>query len=294
MALNGGSRIVNFRIELSPPLRPSKYQGYYNKFKHLLNYTNKFALSSHQSSDHSISGFERNYNFYNYLKNQCTNGRRLDVLFHLTCRDLNKINVESRLELLKLAGIRNILLISGEGYQEPDENFRDLYFSCSLELADYMNERYAAYFDSIAVAGYPGETEALDALVKKIRFEHINTIYTQCIFDAQNYKDFCSTLSSNNLEFKDIIPSVALYKDYKTLVKCCKLSRVSLEGRSSGSLIEVDVGNLDNAKSRNLLLKLFKDIIEVSKDTLNPDICINICAFGLFAEAASIIEELGE
>lgn len=254
------SRRLEFRIELMPPTDPDNIPQYFEKFKCVLKYTKRFSIVSHSVAD-SITGFDRGFNLAKYLLSRDEN---VNILFHLTCKDLNRVNIESRLTLLKNLGIRRLLLITGEQYSKPDK-FHRLYFANSTELVQHISGNFGSWFESLAVAGYPEPESQADllgdelvenpkhasheeqpkgsassggnnsctndsfhSLSGKLHLLKVDSIYTQCVWNANMFERFINRIDKSQFanQLNEIVPSVAVFQDQATLDRVAKLTRV--------------------------------------------------------------------
>lgn len=274
-----------FIIELCPPSKPEDIPAYFKRIKYLLNFTNSFSISSHPIQQ--ISGFERSYNLARYLLEQ---NRDLDILFHITCNDLNRVNILSRLTLLKVLKIRNILVITGENYT-PIQESKEFHFTDSSELVSHIANKFN-WFESIGIAGYPdkGEGDCNQQEITRLREKMLlgaNKIYTQCIFTVDQLKKFSEDsidiLGSN----KEVVPSIALFSHKTNLERVSRLTRVQPDDKLMEGLTQLQSAEEQKAFSKSYIINLCQQLCETQSRCR-----IIICAFGLFELAEEILEDL--
>lgn len=272
-------------LELNPPTNPDNIPIYFNKFVCLLKYTKSFSISSHPVSN-TISGFDKSFNLARYLRLKIPNA---DILFHLTCKDLNKVTIFSRLTLLKAFDIRKILVITGEGYELPKLN-RELYYVDSKELVDEIFAHYDNWFDSVSIAGYPGcnlqENQAECARLKEKILSGSQSIYTQCVFSADEYKEFEEEMKAYDQSLR-IVPSIAIFRDLNSLKRIVRLTRVKPNEELISELDQLNEVDSGQQYSKNFLLNL---CTELQSLPCKPP--LNICAFSSFEMTAEVLEEL--
>lgn len=261
--------MYNFIIELSPLNEAKKLPNYYAKVKCLLRYTRKVSITSHPNN--YGSGFDRAYKLADYLMQFEPD---IDIRFHLTCKDLNRADIGEKLGKLVNLGIKKLLVISGEDYRVDHCN--QLQYSNSTDLINDIVNHYD-WFESIAIASYPGSSCEENSKECQ-RLEHklmskVDTIITQCIFEAQEFSNFTELLKHHN--GVEIVPSVAIFKDPQTLSKCQKLIKV----KSNESLVKL-INEIPDEKCPSFSLDYLVDLCK-SLRGLKPQLSINICNFGL-------------
>lgn len=286
---NKTTRGLEFNVELKAPTNPLNIPKYFDKISDLLHYTNKVSIASKQIG--LVPGFDQNYNLAKYL---LTRKPSLDILFHLTCNDLNKVNVHSRLTLLGLLDIKRVLVVTGDDYIPP-ETQSELFFKNSNELLECIIKlNWATRFKSIGVAGYPdgngkesrNNQEECERLRHKLELG-ANAIYTQCIFDPKVFKDFAYHIRRkfSHLPVIDIVPSVAVFQRHSNLQMISKLTRVSLDERLATRFCGLD-DNVCRAQAKEYLLSLCRALKDKSLLT------VDLCTFGQFELTSEIIKEL--
>lgn len=274
-----------FIIELCPPLSPEDIPAYFKKFAHLLNLTSSFSISSHPVGQ--ISGFERSYNLARYLLDQNPD---LDILFHITCNDLNRDNILARLTLLKELRIRRILVVTGESYPPPD-HLQGMHFIDSRQLLSCIAERFN-WFESIGIAGYPGADE--DGCVQKemLRLKSkmcpgVDRIYTQCVFAANELKKFRGGVELTLGPSLEVVPSVALFGNIANLERVSRLTRVKPDAELMESLARIEFVEEQRAFSRDFIINLCRQLSQAQSR-----VCLIICTFGLFDLADEVLRDL--
>lgn len=286
--LPANPKMPSVSLELSSPVDPSKIPNYYDRLTSLFQYTNKISLASHPIGNGrlTISGFDRNYNFAKYMLERWP---YFNILFHLTCFDLNRVNIDYRLNLLKDINIDEILLVTGDSYQQP-ESSQKLYFNNSEELIKFIHHNYGYRFKVIAVAGYPShvnDTDSLKSIKAKVSYG-ATAIYTQCLFDWVSYESYKKRLEDelDDMRHLDIIPSIALFKDLATLNRVVSLSGLRVEANGLKQAIEIHQEREDImlTESINFVIRLCAEFM-----TRRPNGLINLCLFGLVDLAYVII-----
>lgn len=275
---------LDIRLELNPPSNPDNIPAYFNKFLCLLKYTKSFSISSHPIG--SISGFDRSFNLARYLRLKIQN---VDILFHVTCKDLNKVNIFARLTLLRTFEIHKLLVVTGEEYELPELN-KELYYANSKELVDDIFAQYNDWFQSVSIAGYPGcnlkENQIECERLRRKISSGSNSIHTQCVFSANQYKEFEKMMKDYDQSLH-IVPSIAIFKDLNHLKRISKLMRVKLDEQLINKLYQLD--HVDSERySKDFLINLCK---QLRLSSLRP--CLNICTFNAFEITVQVLEELG-
>ena len=120
-----------------------------------------------------------------------------DVLMHLTCTNMTKIQMRDALNIAKDSGIKNILALRGDPpkgaqFWEPINDG----FLHAIDLVRFIKQEYGDYF-GIAVAGFPeGHPQTQDDAVADIRYlkEKIDAgadfILTQFFYDTNVFLNF--------------------------------------------------------------------------------------------------------
>lgn len=295
-------------VELCPPINPADHPRYYEKIKDLLRLTKHFSITSHSHAQ--ISGFDRSYSLAAYLLKRVPD---IDILFHLSCHDLNKDNTVAKLNQLKALQIKRILVVSGQNYSRPEDG-SSLLYSDSTELVQRILECEPIWFETVAIAGYPGgngtdthdNKEELSRLHRKLTLARgVNAIYYQCSFEQHAASELSSLLHVGLFDDRNrtlqTVPGVALFKDRAGLDKCLRLTRVRMADASADDLYAkltgISVGPLDGATNHlapALAEYLCKPLIDgqTLKNASGAKRSLYICAFGAFDMAADIIRWL--
>lgn len=281
-----------FSLELVSPIDPKLIPTYYERQAKLFQFTNQISLSSHPVSNDtcSISGFDRNYNLAKYMISQWP---YFDIVFHLTCYDLNRANIHARLHLLRILNIRRVLIVSGDLYRQPDR-YRTMYFGSSADIVEFIQQNYPNLFESVAIAGYPkseGESFSDELHVAtKARFG-AKRVYTQCLFDWKSYESYEKLLSQSattrNLE---IVPSIALFKNVEGLDKVILLAGFRVVGNIEN--LRKIVERYQHSNQHDLMLATTKEFfINLCKEFVQhrPNVLINLCLLGLVDMAYDVI-----
>ena len=273
-------------IELVPPEDPSSLQKYYSKISSVINRTNRISIAS-KPSEQSISGFEKSVNLVRFLRDVEPD---LDILFHLTCRDLDKDTIRARLALLRDLKISKILVVTGDRYVWSPSNTSA--YENSRQLLREIVKLHHNWFDVICVAGYPGgnrrqshdnraECERLSAAIEM----GATCVLTQCIFAAGSFKEFSESWNHLHPDV-EVIPSVALFKTPKDLERIIHLTRVDATGLAD---LMSHLKALDFQRSEEYCLEHIADTCNRLRKRCRT---IDICTFGHFDLAKQLIEKL--
>lgn len=274
-----------FIIELCPPMNPEDIPAYFKKFAHLLRLTSSFSISSHPAG--RISGFERSYNLARYLLDKDPG---LNILFHITCNDLNRENILPRLTLLKELQIRSILVVTGENFPPPGQ-LKETHFINSSQLLSCISEKFN-WFESIGVAGYPGadEEDCIQEEILRLKSKTslgVDKIYTQCVFVANKLKKFkegVGDLLGSDLE---VVPSIALFGNSSNLERVTRLTRVKPDAELMESLAQIKSVDEQRAFSKSYIIDLCKEMSQAQSR-----VCMIVCTFGLFDLADEVLRYL--
>lgn len=283
-----------YTIELSPPKNLDQIEAYYKKFKHLFRYTNSFSISSHATA--TSDGFDRSLRLARFLLDREPS---VSILYHITCSDLNRDNISERLALLRESGIRRLLVVTGEGYAarlDDDRSTPNSQFCDSSQLLHHMKQQSQGdWFESIAIAGYPSVQNAeseCDRLLKKSTEGLVDSVYTQCLFSVSELDHFFE-LAQKKLTPHDIriVPSIALFDSIKSLRKSSRLTKVNPNPSllfHLGALEEEDSPRFSQ-RYLELICRKLAGMLEATGD---PRLEINICSFGLFEFASTLMGTL--
>lgn len=281
-------------IELKAPNSSENFKQFLEKIECLIDRTNRVSIVS-KPSTLSESSFDSNYYFANFLTELKPN---IEILFHLTCRDLNKVNIQPRLCLLKSLGIKQLLVVTGDNYCRPAED-GELHFLDSNELVSYIADN-CNWFKSLGVAGYPGgngkqsqnNSEELLRLRTKL-LAGANVIYTQCLFDLKAYEEFVNEVKVR-FERVDIVPSVAVFDSSNALERILVLTRVA--SLPSTQLITDNLRkqlSCCNAEQAELVAECYLTNVLSSIRKLQSSKCtIDLCTFGSYKLAEKLVGSL--
>lgn len=276
------------RIELNPPIKSDEVPGYYAKVEPLLMRTSLVSLTSHHAN--GLTGFERSLNLIKYIRS--VREDPIDILVHLTCRDVDRASLLSKLQQLEGENVSRLLLLSGENYIGSTSS--DTEFKNSTELLEeIVSRKFNTRFESLAIAGFPGgnrlssnnNLEEYARLASRLQTGAIDTIYTQCIFDYEEFDKFAGTVKRHLESDIDIIPSVALFKDLKSLERVVRLTRVQNNVANLRSLSE----SIDEKHARKLCTTYLTNLC---KSFLSADHQVNLCLFGQVDLAREILDEI--
>jgi methylenetetrahydrofolate reductase (NADPH) len=69
----------------------------------------------------------------------------MDVMMHLCCNNMTKVDIDEALDKCVEYGVRNILALRGDPPEEGDE-LNDCPFELGIDLVRYIREKYSDYF----------------------------------------------------------------------------------------------------------------------------------------------------
>lgn len=277
-----------FIIELKAPRNPETIASFYEKIERLLSTTGHVSIASKPFGE-SMPGFDFSHNLANYLLDR---NPRLDILLHVTCYDLNKVNIQSRLTSLQHLKVKRLLIVSGDGYRPSEKpELRALQFGDSHELAERILRDFN-WFDSIAVAGYPGGNEQSSfnnqeecrRLSRVLRLG-VAEVYTQCVFDVETFAELSRMI---RLEFAQVrvVPCVALFKSSSDMNKIARLTRVK------GPKVHELRGQLEQMSPEASKTFSFEYLSSLCNRLAAES--INLCTFGQFEMAESLLKHLNK
>lgn len=132
-----------------------------------------------------------------------------ETIMHLTCRDRNRLALQSELLGAYVMGIRNVLVMSGDYPSKGDhEGAKPVYDLDSVQLLaliqklnrgfDFSGNRLQGKTDfcSGAVTGIEANEPALMKLRKKMKMG-AGFIQTQAVFDINRFSEFMDNIGSN-------------------------------------------------------------------------------------------------
>lgn len=163
----------------------------------------------------------------------------VETSMHLTCTNMPVEKIDSALETIKAAGIRNVLALRGDPPHGQDKFVSvEGGFSCALDLVRHIREKYGDYF-GITVAGYPeahpdamttpdGATEEayrkdLEYLKSKMD-AGADMIITQLFYDVDLFLKFvkdCREIGITQPVVPGIMP-IMTYGGFKRMTGFCK------------------------------------------------------------------------
>ena len=283
-----------FIIELHAPKNPENIPNYVNTKKNLFSHTKSVSIASKSFCD-SISGFDFSYNLASYLLDR---DGALDILFHVTCYDLNMVTIRTRLTLLKQLGIKKILVVSGDMYEQSSNiRLRKLQYANSHELAGVILRDFN-WFDSIGVAGYPGgngkdssnDEEECDRLAGVLQLG-VREVYTQCVFDSKSFGEF-SRIFGRRFPAVGLVPSVALFKSLSNLELISKLTRVTNVAVKS---LEGSLKTLSLQEAEFYSISFIEGLcLDLLHSFSKRPIKIDLCTFGHFDLAQTLMDRLSK
>ncbi len=151
-----------------------------------------------------------------------------ETIMHLTCRDRNRIALQSELLGACALGIHNVLVMSGDHPAKGDhEGAKPVYDLDSVQILGLIQELNRGYdfpgnglkgrteFFSGAVANMETSKLSLIKLQKKIKTGAM-FIQTQAVFDAGNFSDFMTEIKNIGLDQKRVIAGIIPLKSEKS------------------------------------------------------------------------------
>jgi methylenetetrahydrofolate reductase (NADPH) len=151
----------------------------------------------------------------------------ITCMHHFTLVNQTVEELSRHIELMKDAGVRNVLALRGDPPQEMGEKFKKIEggLEYCYELIDLLKEVGDDSF-SIAVAGFPEchidcPLEDLDSAYLKIKADHgAEFVITQLFFDNPSYSHYLERVSAAGVRIP-IIPGVLPIMDYQKLLRFC-------------------------------------------------------------------------
>ncbi|XP_044750482.1 5,10-methylenetetrahydrofolate reductase-like isoform X2 [Coccinella septempunctata] len=80
--------------------------------------------------------------------------RKITVLLHIACRNLNKVSAMNILMYIRHIGIRNILALEGESKYVTEKDLSEMDFPYTSHFVEFIKENFENFF-TIGVTGYP-------------------------------------------------------------------------------------------------------------------------------------------
>jgi len=173
---------VTFSLEIFPPKRDRPIESIYPTIDRLSALKPDFISVTYGAGGSGVQQ-QATAHLVSHIQNDCG----IPALAHLTCINSNKAAVDSMIELLKNAGISNVLALRGDKVPEatPSEDFFH-----ATDLISYIKER--ADFD-IAAACYPeghpdSDSVEEDIIHVKRKVElGADHLITQLFFDNEDF-----------------------------------------------------------------------------------------------------------
>lgn len=151
-----------------------------------------------------------------------------ETIMHLTCRDRNRIALQSELLGACALGINNILVMSGDHPAKGDhEGAKPVYDLDSVQLLGLIQKLNSGYdfsgnrlkgrteFCAGAVTNTEPSKLALVKIQKKIKMG-ARFFQTQAVFDAGSFSDFMAEIKNIGLERSRIIAGIIPLKSEKS------------------------------------------------------------------------------
>ena len=153
----------------------------------------------------------------------------IDVMMHLTCNNMTKLQIDEALDKCKEYGVRNILALRGDAPEEDEIAVNDCGMKYAIDLINYIKEKYGDYF-CIGVAGYPEthlEAESPDDDIMHLK-EKVDAgadlVITQLFFDNEifiNYVKRCKEAGINVPIIPGIMP-IQSYEGFHKMTALCQ------------------------------------------------------------------------
>ena len=151
----------------------------------------------------------------------------ITCMHHFTLVNQTVEELSRHIELMKDAGVRNVLALRGDPPQEMGEKFKKIEggLEYCYELIDLLKEVGDDSF-SIGVAGFPEchiecPLEDLDSAYLKMKVDHgAEFVITQLFFDNPSYTHYLERVSAVGVKIP-IIPGVLPIMDYQKLLRFC-------------------------------------------------------------------------
>ncbi len=155
-------------------------------------------------------------------------GRGFETIMHLTCRDRNRLALQSELIGASSIGIRNVLVMSGDHPIKGDhEGAKPVYDLDSIQLlgmirglnqgTDFSGNELDGRTDFCT--GAVTNTDLNDIgfikLMKKIK-SGISFLQTQAVFDTQGFSEFISKVNCSGSKKVNIISGIIPLRSEKT------------------------------------------------------------------------------
>lgn len=271
---------VELIVELIPPKRADE-QVFVENIKHILQYTQKFSITCHPR--HQLSGHDRGINLVKLIREQIS--KTVELVFHLTCRDVNKLDIDTKLHELNSLQVNNLLLVTGDRFEYSDNSFES-----SLELLKYINHKHHGKFKNLLVAGYPqrydchSHNQAWQIVCSKIE-AGCTGIITQCIYELEDYSKFAGDIRKFDRSI-EVIPSVTIVdRERFEELKFSRNSRIRLQ---DGTLEKLETKLKSTAQDISDLI--YKLLLESSG--YNRAARLHFCGLNNFEMSRRVLEIL--
>ncbi|MFH2044314.1 MAG: methylenetetrahydrofolate reductase C-terminal domain-containing protein [Pseudomonadota bacterium] len=166
----------------------------------------------------------------------------IDVIVHVTCRDMNRMGIESRALQLRRMGMKNVLALtgdySGKGFGGQGAPVFDLDSASLLCFFNLMNNKAAVndhFFKGCAVSPFKWtepECYAQYYKLKKKISSGADYIITQLGYDVRKYYELIRFLKINDLK----IPALA-----SVYLLTPRVARVMNSGRVPGAVVSKEL-----------------------------------------------------
>ncbi|MBA3035015.1 MAG: methylenetetrahydrofolate reductase [Desulfobacterium sp.] len=166
----------------------------------------------------------------------------IDVIVHVTCRDMNRMGIESRALQLRRMGMNNILALTGDysgkgfgGQGAPVFDLDSVNLLCFFNMMNQKSEDSDHFFKGCAVSPFKWTEPECYAQYYKLR-KKISTgadfIITQLGYDARKYYELIQFLKNNDLK----IPALA-----SVYLLTPRVARVMNSGRIPGTVVSKEL-----------------------------------------------------
>ena len=176
------SKNVTFSLEIFPPKRDRPIESIYPTIDRLSAIKPDFISVTYGAGGSGVQQ-QATAQLVSHIQNDCG----IPALAHLTCINSNKAAVDSMIELLKAAGISNVLALRGDKVPEatPSEDFFH-----ATDLISYIKQR--ADFDIAAACypeGHPDSDSVEEDIVHVKRKVELGAdhLITQLFFDNEDF-----------------------------------------------------------------------------------------------------------
>lgn len=212
----------NVFFEVSPPSDPKLLAEFFEDIKYVFKLTPKLSIASNHNKELGIDGFDRGYNLLRYLRQiALLDENKCQVTFHLTCHDLNRANIRTRLELLRQLKVHRLLITTGLEYQLTEDKRRIL-FGSSDELIKYIIRNFSEHFENIGMAAYIDGQE-YEAEIERLEAKWlpgVTSLHVQFTHNVAKFELFrVAVKNSQKLNNLDIFASLAVFNNYSSLAK---------------------------------------------------------------------------